>query len=250
MNHFPGRNAWMTLRPLLADAPSCQQASAPTSRSPSGRSAPGRPAHVLPDSIPKHPDGNPCPRQVSRRVADLNSRRSRPAEAARPPRPLSRQLSRFPSLVPSSVVAPTSRANPRHARPPDSARADGPQVLARVGQIPPKCDVQWPCFGPPLLELAAFRWGYSVRDHFYNSRKPFQRQHLDLSTAVQLTRLPLARPQPAGQACSQARQDGGPPATRSGTSPPSKLQESTITACATRSTPFRLPAHGASFGAS
>jgi len=35
-------------------------------------------------------------------------------------------------------------------------------------------------FDLPLLELAAFRWGYSVRDHFYNSRNRFNGNHLDL----------------------------------------------------------------------
>src|SRR5437763_2521815 len=35
-------------------------------------------------------------------------------------------------------------------------------------------------FDLPLLELAAFRWGYSVRDHFYNSRNRFNGNHIDL----------------------------------------------------------------------
>jgi predicted PolB exonuclease-like 3'-5' exonuclease len=35
-------------------------------------------------------------------------------------------------------------------------------------------------FDLPLLELAAFRWGFSVRDHFYNSRNRFNGNHLDL----------------------------------------------------------------------
>lgn len=35
-------------------------------------------------------------------------------------------------------------------------------------------------FDLPLLELAAFRWGYSVRDHFYNSRNRYNGNHLDL----------------------------------------------------------------------
>lgn len=35
-------------------------------------------------------------------------------------------------------------------------------------------------FDLPLLELAAFRWGFSVRDHFYNSRNRFNGNHIDL----------------------------------------------------------------------
>jgi predicted PolB exonuclease-like 3'-5' exonuclease len=35
-------------------------------------------------------------------------------------------------------------------------------------------------FDLPLLELAAFRWGYSVRDHFYNSRNRYNGNHIDL----------------------------------------------------------------------
>jgi predicted PolB exonuclease-like 3'-5' exonuclease len=35
-------------------------------------------------------------------------------------------------------------------------------------------------FDIPLLELAAFRWGYSVREHFYNSRNRYNGNHIDL----------------------------------------------------------------------
>jgi predicted PolB exonuclease-like 3'-5' exonuclease len=35
-------------------------------------------------------------------------------------------------------------------------------------------------FDLPLLELAAFRWGFSVREHFYNSRNRYNGNHLDL----------------------------------------------------------------------
>src|SRR5215472_11898526 len=35
-------------------------------------------------------------------------------------------------------------------------------------------------FDIPLLELAAFRWGYSVRDHFYNSRNRYNGNHIDM----------------------------------------------------------------------
>lgn len=35
-------------------------------------------------------------------------------------------------------------------------------------------------FDLPLLELAAFRWGYSVRDHFYNSRNRYNGNHIDM----------------------------------------------------------------------
>jgi 3'-5' exonuclease len=35
-------------------------------------------------------------------------------------------------------------------------------------------------FDLPLLELAAFRWGFSVRDHFYNSRNRYNGNHVDL----------------------------------------------------------------------
>ncbi len=35
-------------------------------------------------------------------------------------------------------------------------------------------------FDLPLLEMAAFRWGYSVRDHFYNSRNRYNGNHVDL----------------------------------------------------------------------
>src|SRR5262249_57375289 len=35
-------------------------------------------------------------------------------------------------------------------------------------------------FDLPLLELAAFRWGFSVRDHFYNSRNRYNGNHIDL----------------------------------------------------------------------
>jgi predicted PolB exonuclease-like 3'-5' exonuclease len=35
-------------------------------------------------------------------------------------------------------------------------------------------------FDLPLLELAAFRWGFSVREHFYNSRNRFNGNHIDL----------------------------------------------------------------------
>ena len=35
-------------------------------------------------------------------------------------------------------------------------------------------------FDLPLLELAAFRYGYSARDHFYNSRNRYNGNHVDL----------------------------------------------------------------------
>jgi predicted PolB exonuclease-like 3'-5' exonuclease len=35
-------------------------------------------------------------------------------------------------------------------------------------------------FDLPLLELAAFRWGFSVRDYFYNSRNRYNGNHIDL----------------------------------------------------------------------
>jgi predicted PolB exonuclease-like 3'-5' exonuclease len=35
-------------------------------------------------------------------------------------------------------------------------------------------------FDLPLLEMAAFRYGYSAREHFYNSRNRYGGNHLDL----------------------------------------------------------------------
>ena len=35
-------------------------------------------------------------------------------------------------------------------------------------------------FDLPLMELAAFRWGYSVREHFYNSRNRYNGNHIDM----------------------------------------------------------------------
>src|SRR5262245_47548331 len=35
-------------------------------------------------------------------------------------------------------------------------------------------------FDLPLLELAAFRYGYSVREHFYNSRNRYNGNHIDI----------------------------------------------------------------------
>ncbi len=35
-------------------------------------------------------------------------------------------------------------------------------------------------FDLPLLELAAFRYGFSAREHFYNSRNRFNGNHIDL----------------------------------------------------------------------
>src|SRR5207302_9621106 len=35
-------------------------------------------------------------------------------------------------------------------------------------------------FDLPLLELAAFRYGCSARDHFYNSRNRYNGNHIDL----------------------------------------------------------------------
>ena len=35
-------------------------------------------------------------------------------------------------------------------------------------------------FDIPLMELAAFRWGYSVREHFYNSRNRYNGNHIDM----------------------------------------------------------------------
>ena len=65
-------------------------------------------------------------------------------------------------------------------------------------------------FDMPMLELAAFRYGFGLRDYFQNSRNRYPGQsHRPARLDGELRRLPAGgRAEPAGQDARQAGQDG------------------------------------------
>ena len=64
-------------------------------------------------------------------------------------------------------------------------------------------------FDLPLLELAAFRYGISAREHYLEQPQPLSTAQSTYGLALQLRRLPPGRrPEPAGEVARQAGQDG------------------------------------------